>query len=108
MSTMNRAPCIRCGELISSDHAVSLPTVMKLSTLPVDRLVDRIVELEGMSRELAQEFVDHKMGHGCQSVEPPCPNCAAPLKTWHATGCRECDWRRDPSRHLTEYIDGGA
>jgi hypothetical protein len=105
MSTMKREPCIRCGVLIATDHAVSLSTVMKLSRLPVDRVVDCIVEVEGLSRELAQEFVDHKMGHRCRAVEPPCPNCAAPLKTWHATGCRACGWRRDPARHLTNDID---
>ena len=105
---MNREPCIRCGVLISTDHAVSLLTVMKLSKLRADRFVDRIVELEGIPRELAQEFVDHKMGHRCQRVEPPCPNCTAPLKTWHAMGCRACGWRRDPARHLTDDIDRGA
>jgi hypothetical protein len=61
MSTTNREPCIRCGVLISADHPVSLMTVMRLAKLPLDSHVDKVVELEGMSRERAQEFVDHKM-----------------------------------------------
>ena len=98
-----KEPCIRCGVLISTDHPVSLTTVMQLAKLPLDKHVDKIVELEGISRERAQEFVDHKMSRCCRKVEPPCPACGSPLKTWHATGCWACGWRRDPARHLTDY-----
>ena len=103
MCGMNREPCIRCGVMVSTEHPVSLMTVMQLAKLPVDRFVDRIVELEHIPRDLAQEFVDHQMGHRCDRAEPPCPVCDAPLKTWHATGCWTCGWRRDPARHLTDH-----
>lgn len=100
---MSREPCIKCGVSIATDHGVSLPTVMAISRLPADSLVDKIVEREQIPRELAQEIVDHKMGRRCNKTEPPCPNCGAPLKTWHATGCWGCGWRRDPEKHLPEY-----
>lgn len=51
MSTTKREPCIRCGRLISTDHPVSLMTVMRLAKLPLHSHVDKIAELEGMSRE---------------------------------------------------------
>jgi hypothetical protein len=100
---VNREPCIKCGQFISNDHPVSLRTVMLLSKLPPSAYADEIVRLEGISKELAQEFVDHKMGHRCVKTEPPCPNCGAALKTWHATGCWACNWRRDVSKSLPEY-----
>lgn len=108
MSTTDREPCIRCGALISTDHPVSLMTVMRLAKLPLHSHVDKIVELEGISRERAQEFVDHKMSRDCQKVEPPCPSCGSQLKTWHAARCWTCGWRRDPARHLADYFDRSA
>jgi predicted amidophosphoribosyltransferase len=59
--------------------------------------------LEGTTAELAQEFVDHKMGLNCVKSEPLCPICRMALKTWHATGCWGCGWRRDVNRQLTDY-----
>jgi hypothetical protein len=108
MSTTSLEPCIRCGVRVSTDHPVSLMTVNQLSRLPLHTHVDKIVELEGISRARAQEFVDHKMSRNCQKVEPPCPGCGSLLKTWHATGCWTCGWRRDPARHLTDYYEAGA
>lgn len=102
-----REPCIRCGVLIAKDSPVSLLTLVQLGKLPLDSHVDRIVELTGLSREAAQEFVDHRMRRGCVKTEPPCPACGAALKTWHATGCWGCGWRRDPARFLTEYLKEG-
>ena len=95
--------CIKCGEHIHADYSVSIKTVMKLSDLNSSEYVNRICELEGISKERAQEYVDHKMGHNCNSSEPPCPKCAAPLKTWHAKMCLKCGWQRDLSKNLTEY-----
>jgi len=105
---MNREPCIQCGTQIAKDHLVSLKTVMLLGNLPTSEHVEQIVRREGIPRELAQEFVDHKMGHGCVKVDPPCPSCGAALKTWHATGCWGCDWRRDMQKQLPDYYTSSA
>jgi hypothetical protein len=105
---VTKEPCIRCGKLIAQNHLVSLQTVVRLSKLPPSEYVDTIVQLEGIPRELAQEFVDHKTGHRCVKVEPPCPNCGAALKTWHATGCWACGWRRDLNRQLPDYYVRGS
>ena len=91
---MNRETCIRCGADVPAGCSVSLQTVMRLAKLPVGSFVDKLVELEGISREAAQAFVDHRMGHACRKTEPPCPGCGTALKTWHAKGCWTCGWRR--------------
>lgn len=105
---MNREPCIKCGTSIAKDHSVSLKTVMRISKLSPGEYVEQIARLEGISNELAQEFVDHKMGNNCVKVEPPCPTCGAALKTWHSTGCWACGWRRDMNRHLPDYYAPAA
>jgi len=104
--TMHREPCLHCGTLIGSEQSVSLRTVMALTKLRPDEYVPSIVRLEGIAAELAQEFVDHRMGLGCVKSEPPCPSCGSPLKSWHATGCWSCGWRRDLSRQLADYYAG--
>lgn len=76
---------------------------MALKKLRHDEYVPTIVRLEGITAELAQEFVDHRMRLDCVKSEPPCPTCGSPLKTWHATGCWKCGWRRDLRRQLTDY-----
>jgi len=76
---------------------------MALKKLRPEEYVPTIVRLEGTTAELAQEFVDHHMRLGCIKSEPPCPSCGSPLKTWRATGCWSCGWRRDLSRRLTDY-----
>ena len=68
---------------------------MLLSETPQDQLVEKIHEIEGIAKDLAQEFVDHKMHRSCVKTEPPCPGCGAALKTWHAVHCLQCDWTRD-------------
>ena len=88
---------------IAKEHPVSLKTVMLLGKLAPSEYAEKIVQVEGISRELAQEFVDHKMRHNCIKVEPPCPACGMPLKTWHATGCWGCGWRRDMKKQLPDY-----
>lgn len=98
-----KEPCIRCGALISSSHAVSLRTVTQLSKAAPSEYVDKIVEAEGVAKDVAQEFVDHKMHLDCIKCEPPCPQCGAPLKTWHAVHCLKCDWVRDEGKQLLEY-----
>lgn len=103
-----REPCIRCGVSILLDHGVSLKTVMQLSKLAPSDYAKEIVVLEGIPLEVAQEFVDHKMGHRCAKVDPPCPTCGAALKTWHATGCWTCGWRRESGKPLTECYPRGA
>ena len=103
---MIREPCMHCGKQIAKEHSVSLRTVMLLNGLPLDEYVATIVRLEGVPRQLAQEFVDHKMSRNCVKTEPPCPNCGVALQTWHATGCRVCGWRRDANKQLPEYFQG--
>lgn len=105
---VDREPCIHCGVLIAKQSPVSLRTLMLLGKLPPDSRVDKIVELEGVSREIAQDYVDHRMRCACVKTQPPCPACRAALKTWHATGCWGCGWRRDPARFLTDYLENGA
>jgi hypothetical protein len=87
-----KEPCIRCGELIYVNYAVHLRTAGQLSKLKPSEFVDKIVQLEGVPRDVAQDFVNHKMGHACVKTQPPCPACRAPLKTWHAMHCLQCDW----------------
>lgn len=101
---MSREPCLHCGKQISKEDSVSLRTVSILNKLQPDEYVATIVRLEEMPTELAQEFVDHKMGLNCAKTEPPCPICAAPLKTWHATGCWHCGWRREANKGLPDYF----
>lgn len=103
-TVVSTEPCIRCGALVAKAFPVSLQTAMQLGKLPLHSHVDKLVELEGVSREAAQEYVHHKMGRGCVKTEPPCPDCGSALKTWHATGCWGCGWRRDPARFLTDYL----
>jgi len=95
MSTV-REPCIHCGTFILSDHGVTLRTVAQLSKHSPANYAEVISKLENIPLEVAQEFVDHKMGLRCDRTEPPCPVCSSPLKTWHATGCWSCGWRRHP------------
>jgi len=101
----DKQPCIKCGKLIHVDVFVNLRTIMQLNRVRPEEYVETIANLEGLQIELAQEFVDHQMGHNCNRSEPPCPACAAPLKTWHAIRCLRCNWRRDPNRFLTEYYN---
>ena len=101
---MSREPCLHCGMNIAKEHPVSLRTMMVLGKLPPDEYVETIARLEGMTRELAQEFVDHKMGLNCAKSAPPCPNCGGALKTWHATGCWGCGWRRDMNKQFPNYF----
>src|SRR3990167_5489879 len=101
--SINREPCIKCGVSVLVDHGVSLRTVARLSKLPPQTYADEISRLERIPREVAQEFVDHRMGHRCNKTDPPCPSCDSPLNTWHATGCWNCGWRRDLDRQLTDY-----
>lgn len=103
MENFPKEPCIRCGVQIAVTHAVSLRTVMLLSETPQDQLVEKIHEIEGIAKDLAQEFVDHKMHRSCVKTEPPCPGCGAALKTWHAVHCLQCDWTRDEDKLLPEY-----
>ena len=79
---------------------------MHLKRLSRDEYVAAIVLLDGLPEQLAQEFVDHKMRLNCVKTEPPCPNCGAALKTWHATGCWDCGWRREASKQLPDYFEG--
>jgi len=100
---MEREPCLHCGMQIAKDGGVTLKTVMLLARIPPDERVATIVRSEGITGEAAQEYLDHKMGGNCVKTEPPCPSCGAALRTWHATGCWGCGWRRDANRQLPDY-----
>lgn len=100
---MEREPCLKCGLYISTKTGVSMKTIMRLSKVPLEEYVRIIVEADGVSIEVAEDFVNHRMGHFCAKTKPPCPICRASLITWHATGCWTCGWRRDPNKHLPEY-----
>lgn len=76
---------------------------MQLQKVSPSEYVARIVELENISKVIAQEFVDHKMGLRCIKSEPPCPKCGKSLKTWHARLCLNCDWTRDATKQLPDY-----
>jgi len=100
---MEREPCLHCGIQISKNCDVSLKTVLLLTKIPPEERVATIVRNEGITSKAAQEYLDHKMRGNCVKTEPPCPNCSAALRTWHATGCWGCGWRRDANRQLPDY-----
>ena len=91
---------------IAKNYYVSLKTVMLLTKIPPEERLAMIVRNEGITSEAAQEYLDHKMRGHCVKTEPPCPSCGATLRTWHATGCWGCGWRRDANRQLPDYFQG--
>ena len=95
--------CINCGAKIHRNFPVSVKTLSNLGELTPDKYAQRIAELEGIALELAQEYVDHKMGHNCKNTRPLCPSCGSPLKTWRAKYCLKCNWRRDQGNDISEY-----
>lgn len=105
MSKGTTEPCLHCGAMITTNSGVSLRTIMLLGKVAPTEYVETISKAEGISRELAQEFVNHMMGHDCIKTEPPRPQCGTPLKTWHARSCLnlKCDWQRDANRPLSKH-----
>ena len=93
--------CIRCGVKIHRGIEVSIQTVMALSNVAPEAYAQKISELEGLGLAAAQEYVDHRMGHNCTRVAPPCPNCECPLGSWHARGCLKCGWCTPVGRALS-------
>lgn len=94
--------CIRCGVKIHRGIEVSIQTVMALSKVAPDAYAQEISLLEGLGLAAAQDYVDHRMGHNCIAVAPPCPSCHRPLQSWHVSGCLECGWLRPLGRALSE------
>ena len=93
--------CIRCGVKIHRGIEVSIQTVMALSNVASEAYAQKISELEGLGLAAAQEYVDHRMGHNCTRVAPPCPSCHCPLRSWHASGCLKCGWCTPVGRALS-------
>lgn len=96
--------CIRCGESVFPVD-VSLHTVMQINKMQDANHIERLCELEGISKKLAKNWFDHLyLGTRCNQTKPPCPSCGEPLGTWHAKLCTHCNWKRDSNKLLAEYL----
>jgi DNA-directed RNA polymerase subunit RPC12/RpoP len=90
---MSTTVCERCGEQFESP-VVHLPTIMKLGkAAPADR-AGIISAEEGVSIELARNWLHHNMHATCQKKVAHCSKCGGELRTWRAQWCPHCnhDW----------------
>ena len=90
--------CDRCGEE-TYQRRTSLQTISKLNGTKEDYILT-FMELDGVPREVAEEWIKHGLYESCKKKEADCPYCGSKLKTWEAKQCLNCgkDWHSsDPS-----------
>jgi hypothetical protein len=88
-----QAVCLHCSETYVR-AVVGLRTVAQLKKVPETERAEKLVELEGITREHAEAWLKHNMHLTCEKREAYCPSCCGQLTTWQAKWCRHCrlDW----------------
>ena len=89
--------CSRCGEALHW-AGPPLPTILVLQRTPRTDHVVRLAELEGVSVELAAEWVRHVYHKECDQRVAHCPKCGGLLRTDRARQCPHClhSWHHLP------------
>lgn len=84
--------CDRCGEE-TYQRRTSIQTISKLRGTKED-YIRTFMELDGVPREVAEEWTRHGLFENCIKKEVNCPYCGGKLRTWKAKQCLHCgkDW----------------
>jgi hypothetical protein len=92
MRIFGKRECERCGEAITA----FCPSLKTLSSVggdvlgPQDALERKIATLEGVTLEVAREYLEHRMIQKCEALFGICPNCSGKLATRAARQCLHC------------------
>lgn len=81
--------CRRCGESVGL-FSPSLVTVALLQKAVRENHLSMLVTLEGVSPDVAAEWLHHRYYCECIKKVAHCAFCGAELRTWRARQCLAC------------------
>lgn len=78
-----KVTCDRCGEKVFP-RAIKIENLYKYNTSSKPAYIRSLMELEGVSREIATSWAEHGLFEFCEEKTRNCPECGKRLKTWQA------------------------
>jgi len=90
--------CKRCGEEIA-DTFPNLRTISVLKKTPKIEHLSKLMALEQLSLEAAEQWLLHEYYVRCPEKVSYCPHCGEKLSTWRAQQCLSChrQWHKKSS-----------
>jgi hypothetical protein len=91
----SRTICDRCGQEVYQ-RDLHIQNLGQLDTSSKGAYVKSLIELEGVTEEVAISWAEHGLFLLCEKAVRNCPKCSAELKTWRAKLCLSCGAEFEP------------
>ena len=87
--------CDRCGEKVFP-RSIQVENIYRYDRSSKPAYIKSLVDLEGVSKEIATSWAEHGMFEFCTEKTRDCPGCGCRLKTWQAKLCIKCGENFEP------------